>query len=506
MTSSENMLPVENADRELVAQARRGDRDAFGRIVARYQALVCALAYNATGNLAQSEDLAQEAFVVAWKQLPALHEPEKLRFWLCGIVRNLGRRARRDEKFEPVLRAEQLETADDLPTLEPHPLDQAISREEEGILWRQLEVIPDAYREPLILFYRQHSSIEQVALALELSEDVVRQRLTRGRRLLQEQVRVFVESALARSSPKPAFTQQVLAALPAAASSGKVAGAVLAAASGSAVKGAWAAAGPLGGVFATLGGAWVSWRAKGEATKSPRERRFVARMTLIQVALLGAEFALLLGMLEEVVAFMQKRGGGIPRSALAGDMEISGIIFLVWAGVGLQFFQRRRQFQIQNEDKTFNEAEWRLRRTGLGIESDAGSPPSFWLLLKRSALTFVFIAIITLRWPGVRTPLALSLNVGVPLLVVFLNWLFMGRNRLFRKSRPRRVRAPRLGFAVGFPIALTFLVIYAFPPARVWNRSISIREIFLLSAAVILAYALSTGIYLWRMRSIPRCD
>lgn len=45
--------------------------------------------------MAQSEDLAQEAFVIAWKQLPALHEPDKLRTWLCGIVRNLGRRAQR---------------------------------------------------------------------------------------------------------------------------------------------------------------------------------------------------------------------------------------------------------------------------------------------------------------------------------------------------------------------------------------------------------------------------
>ena len=199
MIPSEEVLPLENADAELVAQVRLGDRDAFGQIVARYQALICALAYNATGSVAQSEDLAQEAFVVAWKQLSALREPEKLRTWLCGIVRNLGRRAHRDEKFEPVLQAEPLDPS--LAAPEPHPLDQAISREEEGILWRQLEAIPDTYREPLILFYREHASIEQVALALELSEDAVRQRLTRGRGLLQERVLAFVESALARSSP-----------------------------------------------------------------------------------------------------------------------------------------------------------------------------------------------------------------------------------------------------------------------------------------------------------------
>ena len=59
-----------------------------------------------------------------------------------------------------MVRAEPLETAaPSLAAPEPGPLDQAISREEEAILWRQMEAIPETYREPLILFYRQHASI-----------------------------------------------------------------------------------------------------------------------------------------------------------------------------------------------------------------------------------------------------------------------------------------------------------------------------------------------------------
>jgi len=511
MMFSEKMGPPEHADAELVAQAQRGDRDAFGRIVARYQALICALAYNATGSVAQSEDLAQESFVVAWKQLPALREPEKLRSWLCGIVRNLGRRHRRDEKFEPVRRAEPLETVDfSLASPEPNPLDQAISREEEGILWRQLEAIPESYREPLILFYREHTSIERVALALDLSEDAVRQRLTRGRKLLQEQVLAFVETALTRTSPKPAFTQQVLAALPAAAaSSGKAAGAALAAASGSAAKGAWAAAGPLGGMFALLGGAWVTWRASDRAaTKSPREQRFVARMAGIGVAFQTAFYALALLALEG--------GFRILRSPLARDIEISAGIFLFWMIFRLSLFQVRRQFQIRHEDKTFDETEWRLWRTG----SDwmTGSAPSFWLLLKRSALPFFFLAIFAVHTREWRTPLTLGFSFGLTLLVVFLSWSFC---RLFFRSKfvknRLRNRKPRLvpnrkahdGFSVvvaGLPIALTFLAIYTIPPVRAWNRSLSIREFVLLDAAVILAYVLATGIFHWKGRSIPPCD
>jgi DNA-directed RNA polymerase specialized sigma24 family protein len=70
---------VDFSDSELVALSLSGDRDAFGRIVTHYQTLLCSLAYRATGSLSQSEDLAQETFVTAWKQLPDLRKPKKLR-------------------------------------------------------------------------------------------------------------------------------------------------------------------------------------------------------------------------------------------------------------------------------------------------------------------------------------------------------------------------------------------------------------------------------------------
>ena len=83
------MKTTDSSDSELVTQSLAGNRDAFGWIVARYQSLLCALAYSATGSLSQSEDLAQETFVTAWQQLADLREPTKLRSWLCRISRNL---------------------------------------------------------------------------------------------------------------------------------------------------------------------------------------------------------------------------------------------------------------------------------------------------------------------------------------------------------------------------------------------------------------------------------
>jgi RNA polymerase sigma factor (sigma-70 family) len=214
MMTTEPMNAAERNDADLVVESLGGSRDAFRAIVERYQTLICSLAYNATGNISQSEDVAQETFLAAWTDLRSLREPEKLRSWLCGIVRNRIHRNQRSERREPVCSAAALEEAHDSPAREVLPSEQTISREEEAILWRSLEKIPGLYREPLILFYRQHQSVGNVAEALDLSEDAVKQRLARGRRLLQEEVQAFVENTLCRTAPGQAFSGAVFAALP----------------------------------------------------------------------------------------------------------------------------------------------------------------------------------------------------------------------------------------------------------------------------------------------------
>jgi len=251
MNTTELMSAAQN-DAELVSQSLAGDRDAFGQIVGRYQSLICSLAYSATGSLSQSEDLAQETFVTAWKQLRALREPGKLRAWLCGIARNTINNWRRRHGHEPAHGAETLDAAPDAPSPEPPPLEQTISREEETILWRSIEAIPEIYREPLVLFYREHQSVEKVAEALELSEDAAKQRLSRGRKLLQEQVLAFVEGTLERSNPGRAFTVGVLMALPVFTMSAKAATLGATAAKGSATAKSAAVTGILGAVLGPL--------------------------------------------------------------------------------------------------------------------------------------------------------------------------------------------------------------------------------------------------------------
>ena len=340
-------------DAELVSASLSGNRDAFGQIVSRYQSLVCSLAFSATGSLGHSEDLAQETFVTAWKQLAGLREPEKLRPWLCGIAHNLISNWLRKQGREPSHRAESLEEISESHSPEPLPAEQAISNEELAILWRSLEKIPEIYREPLVLFYREHQSIEAVAQNLELSEDAVKQRLSRGRKLLHEEVLAFVEGALERTAPGKTFTLGVIAALPLATTTAKAATVGTAVAKGGAVAKSVVTLGSLGGLLALLGSSYITLRAQADDTKSPCERQFVLQMIGVRVLAVSLVFAVSFGILKL----------DFSHQPVAHEILKAAYIFSVYIlGMGLFAYSSRRRQQIQIEEKTFAEAEWTTPR------------------------------------------------------------------------------------------------------------------------------------------------
>lgn len=295
MTAKAMSAPAHN-DAELVHECLAGNREAFGVIVARYQSLICSLAYSATGSLSRSEDLSQDTFVTAWKQLPELREPARLRSWLCGIARNLISNAQRRAGREPVQFAEPFGPAHEGAATEPSPPEEVITREEEAILWRALGQIPEVYREPLVLFYREHQSVAYVAQALDLSEDAVKQRLSRGRVRLQERVLAFVEGTLERSKPGRAFTLGVMAALPVLHTAIATATAGAAATKGTAAAKSATWLGALGAIltaqvlwfvssfaFVAFIGGYTGWQMSDRA-RSPGERVWVARFWRLFVA------------------------------------------------------------------------------------------------------------------------------------------------------------------------------------------------------------------------------
>lgn len=233
-------------------------RDEFASLVAEHQGAVCAVAYSTLGDRAASEEIAQEAFLLAWRKLPELGEPPKLPGWVCGIARNLAKNARRRSG-----RVEASDTLDEVASSKSGPLDDLLDKESEALVSRALDTLPESYREVLVLFYRQDQSIRQVAEALEITEATAKQRLSRGREKLTETVREMVERTLQRSGPGAAFTAAVVAAiasLPEPAAAQKVSRAAQPA-------GAGALAAVAGGALAMLvaaGAVWLGSRSEQE--------------------------------------------------------------------------------------------------------------------------------------------------------------------------------------------------------------------------------------------------
>ncbi len=202
---------------------RAEDRETFAEIVRRYRNVVMAMTFSMTGNLQQSEDLAQETFVAAWQRLtdgetrPEL-AAEKIGPWLCGIARNLTnnwlRRTTRERKSQHVP-VEENAIPDSLPSPATVESESEISREAQAaLLWETLRHIPSNYREPLVLFYQKGASIREIAATLDLSEACVKQRISRGRAMLKEDVAGRYESFLAKIRPGEHFVAAVLAAIP----------------------------------------------------------------------------------------------------------------------------------------------------------------------------------------------------------------------------------------------------------------------------------------------------
>lgn len=214
------------SDAELARAARRGDKRAFVEIVARHQAMVCGIALGILGDFAASEDAAQEAFLTAWRKIHELREPDRLRGWLGQVSRRaaLGH-LRRQRAYEPL--DDNFPLADESPTP-----DEATAHDEEAALVREsLTKLPETYRLPLVLYYREGQSVRVVAETLGLSEDAVKQRLARGREMLRDRMSGLIETVLTRTGPTPVFTMTIAAAIGALAAPAAVAGSVFAAAS-----------------------------------------------------------------------------------------------------------------------------------------------------------------------------------------------------------------------------------------------------------------------------------
>jgi RNA polymerase sigma-70 factor (ECF subfamily) len=173
-------------DRVLVQRAQRGDQDAFAALVTRHQRYVYNLAYRLLRDGREAEDLAQEAFLRAWKGLGTFRGDAKFTTWLYRIVTNLCY-----NRLES-LRRELLDVSVDdgdsahAPSHAREPRVVVETAESYTFLHRQVAALPDKYQLVISLFYLQGFSYQEMAHLLDIPLGTVKTHLFRARQRLKQ--------------------------------------------------------------------------------------------------------------------------------------------------------------------------------------------------------------------------------------------------------------------------------------------------------------------------------
>jgi RNA polymerase sigma factor (sigma-70 family) len=175
---------------ELVQDARAGDPRAFGVLVDRYQGQAYALAYSLLGDWAEAQDMAQEAFLRAYRNLDLLADPTRFGPWLRRIV--FGTCMDWARRFRPELYRSthdgaggELAGSGGVSGPGAGPLEQLLLRELSQVVLEAIAALPDRQRVPLTLFHLDGLSHEKVARFLGVPVGTVRSLVSRARAALR---------------------------------------------------------------------------------------------------------------------------------------------------------------------------------------------------------------------------------------------------------------------------------------------------------------------------------
>jgi RNA polymerase sigma-70 factor (ECF subfamily) len=181
------------SEADLVARSKRGDPEAFGRLIRRYEDRIYRLAHSVCAGLpAEAEDVYQETFLTAFKKISGFRSDADLGTWLYRIASNLCWMRFRDERRRKSVPLPEWTEGDEtssraqLSDPSPRPDEAARKKELAKAVSEALGALPVEYRLALTLRDVEGLSGEDTAKALGLSLPAMKSRLHRGRLLLRE--------------------------------------------------------------------------------------------------------------------------------------------------------------------------------------------------------------------------------------------------------------------------------------------------------------------------------
>jgi len=188
-------------DQQLVERAQRGDKQAFELLVAKYQRKLGRLLSRFIRDPAEVEDVAQEAFIKAYRALPSFRGDSAFYTWLYRIGINtaknylvaLGRRAPTTTEFDSE-EAENFEDGDQLRDLNT-PEAELMTRQIAATVNQTMEELPEELRTAITLREIEGMSYEDIANVMNCPIGTVRSRIFRARETIADRLRPLLDTS-----------------------------------------------------------------------------------------------------------------------------------------------------------------------------------------------------------------------------------------------------------------------------------------------------------------------
>lgn len=189
---------IEHLDNDLVLRVQQGDKRAFDLLVIKYQHRLVQLVYRYVKDPSEAQDVAQEAFIRAYRALPEFRGESAFYTWLYRIAINtaknylISRNRRNSESEIDVYEAEQVENAPQLQGLDT-PEQQLLNDEILRVINAAIAELPEDMRVAIMLREVEGMSYEDIAQIMNCPVGTVRSRLFRAREAIDSKLNPLLD-------------------------------------------------------------------------------------------------------------------------------------------------------------------------------------------------------------------------------------------------------------------------------------------------------------------------
>lgn len=198
-------LSVDTSDLGLVQRVQRGDKTAFDLLVRKYQHKVVKLVTRYLRNPADAEDVAQEAFIKAYRAMPQFRGDSAFYTWLYRIAINSAKNAIVSRDRNPVEFDLDMQAIEESQSMQARLADtttpESLLQTEEirTTVNQAIDALPEDLRTAIVLRELEGLSYEDIALAMECPVGTVRSRIFRAREAIDRRLSEVFEGGLGRA-------------------------------------------------------------------------------------------------------------------------------------------------------------------------------------------------------------------------------------------------------------------------------------------------------------------